>query len=284
MHSNLVCDKEDRPRILTADRVYAERDSNENSLTLSQDKRRGWVARNTKHDAFVRAFLSGFLLFWSSPCTLRPLPTVSCAAASTAIRLSPILPDRTGLSLQRSFLLLALSSFFRSYLRDRGSLPRFFFLLDPSFASPSSTPGIFCLIILSARAAGRYISPSTRHFFLLLFLFSARSPHINIAVLSERFIAERSLPRPRGPGSPRRRRRRAGSVPAFSYQARADRRTRIHSLRSSSTPSRSSLCPCLSPSSSCPSANYNVRFRGFSAFVSRCLARSALNPRDRRRS
>lgn len=114
--------------------------------------------------------------------------------------------------------------------------------------------------------------------------FSPRAPHINIAVLSERFIAVRSLPRPRGPGSPRRRRRRAGSVPTFSYQARADRRTWIHSLRLSSTPSRSSLCPCLSPSSSCPSANYNDRFRGFSAFVSRCLARSTLNPRDRRRS
>lgn len=181
------------------------------------------------------------------------------------------------------------------------SSPRSFFLLSflperSRFSSPFLFPPrsfvrftvvhprhLLSYYFVGARGRQVYLSFYTALFSSFSF-FSPRAPHINIAVLSERFIAERSLPRPRGPGSPRRRRRGAGSVPAFSYQARADRRTRIHSLRLSSIPSRSSLCPCLSSSSSCPSANYNVRFRGFSAFVSRCLARSALNPRDRRRS
>lgn len=168
-------DKDRRPRILTASRARQKGDSNESSLTLSRDKRRGRVARNTTHSSVHSCPVSSFS---GRPCTLRP-SSLSCAAASTtsAIQLSfPILPGRTGLSLQRSF---PLRSFFHlSLLPVCNPLP--------PLASPSSTPGVFCLIILSARAARRYTSPSARH----SSLFSLpRFLHINIAALSERFIA-----------------------------------------------------------------------------------------------
>lgn len=88
-------DKDRRPRILTAGRARQKGDSNESSLTLSRDKRRGRVARNTTHSSVHSCPVSSFS---GRPCTLRP-SSLSCAAASTtsAIQLSfPILPGRTG--------------------------------------------------------------------------------------------------------------------------------------------------------------------------------------------
>lgn len=173
MYSNPVSvsmyprDKDRRPRTLIAGRTRQRGDSNESSLTLSRDKRRGRVARNTTHSSVHSCPVSSFSGLVPAPIVPSSL---SCVAASTvsAIQLSfPILAGRTGLSLRPVRFLFALSSFFLFYLI--ASSP-------PALASPSSTPGVFCLIILSARAAGRYISPSTRHSSLSLSLLLAAMP------------------------------------------------------------------------------------------------------------
>lgn len=135
-------DKDRRPRILTAGRARRRGDSNESSLTLSRDKRRGRVARNTTHSSVHSCPVSSFS---GRPCTLRLLFSLTvCLRYSSLSPSSPV--ARVYLSNVRSFPPLSL-------LPDRSP--------PPSLASPSSTPGVFCLIILSTRAAGRYISPST---------------------------------------------------------------------------------------------------------------------------
>lgn len=76
MYSNPVLDsmyprdKDRCPRILTAGRARQRGDSNESSLTLSRDKRRGRVARNTTHSSVHSCPVSSFS---GRPCILRPL-------------------------------------------------------------------------------------------------------------------------------------------------------------------------------------------------------------------
>jgi hypothetical protein len=113
---------------------------------------------------------------------------------------------------------------------------------------------------------------------LLSSLLSPRSPHLNIAALSERFIALRS-PLAEGIGrdaTSRRRRREPDRCRSLLYaRARARARSEDHGstrptlLRLLHDSLRPPVCsfhvrrPYPSSSSSCPAANYNVRFREF---------------------
>lgn len=161
-------------------------------LRLSQDKRRGWVARNTTHSSMHSCPVSSF--------SARSLYTLSSSVPFTLCSLCvslllPLISPFVRCSIHRVCNTVLPSSFeSRSAYLSSSSVPSFLrpstpFLPDssspysssfafPSPGFPSSTPGVFCLIILSAHAASRYISPSTRHtpsyslaFYLVLSLF-----------------------------------------------------------------------------------------------------------------
>lgn len=124
-------------------------DSNENSLILSQDKRRGWVARNTTHSSVHSCPVSSFS--GRLPAPFVPIRPFRAPQHPLQYSSSPSCP------IARAYLssVRFLSSLLRSYLRDRSSLPRFFSssILPPLRRRPP--PASFVLLFCRrARPAG----------------------------------------------------------------------------------------------------------------------------------
>lgn len=267
-------DKDHHPRILTAGRARQRRDSNESSLTLSRDKRRGRVARNTTHSSVHSCPVSSFS---GRPCALRPLSSSMCCSihcvCNTALFPHP----------RRSHGPIS-PTFVSSSLFPPLSLPPDRSPLLPPLASPSSTPGVFCLIILSARTAGRYISPSTRHSLSLLL---AAIPAYKHRGFIWTFYSGRGPCRPRRPTgiTPKKEESRIGADSLSRTKRSRAGVEQGSTAYASSTPSRvvsmrSSFCLCPSLSSFCPLANYNVRLREFLP-LSRAIRAQFERRRDR---
>lgn len=122
--------------------------------SLSQDKRRGWVARNTTHSTVHSCPVSSFS---GRPCTLGP---PFAASSTSAIRLFPILFLVARTYLQRLFPLC--SFFLLSSLPNPPPpycLSLLLLLLLSPLASPSSTPRhLLSYYFVGARGRQVYLS------------------------------------------------------------------------------------------------------------------------------
>lgn len=133
MHSNLARQGESSTNPYSRSSLYREEDSNENSLILSQDKRRGWVTRNTTHSSVHSCPVSFFSGPPSTPFVpYRPFRTPHSIHRNTA--LLPILPRSHG-PISSAFVFSPRSFFPLSFLPERSRA-----LFPASFPSPSYLP------------------------------------------------------------------------------------------------------------------------------------------------